>query len=116
MPTWFGRRNQRFKDAPLGICQITGIGFAIHEDSFGFGLGSLLSEERNRGLASISVSIISLYTHLLRDSKIIKYPIKEIEHKKYPRTIVRGRSSGGHVFPLRSWLFWLSGPPCDRRW
>src|SRR5947209_15008353 len=48
MPTWLGWGNQRLEDAPLGIRQITGIGFAIHKETFG--LGSLLSGERNRGM------------------------------------------------------------------
>jgi hypothetical protein len=52
----------------------------------------------------------------LRDTKRIKYPVKQTWCKKYPRTIVQDRSSAAHAFPLRPWPASSSIPRCDRWW
>src|SRR5258707_3426913 len=52
----------------------------------------------------------------LRDTKRIKYPMKQTWCKKYPQTIVQDRSSAAHAFPLRPWPASSSIPRCDRWW
>jgi RNA-directed DNA polymerase len=54
--------------------------------------------------------------HDLRDSKRIRYPVKQVQCKKYPQTSAQGRPIAEHAFPLRPWPAWLSGLRCDRWW